>query len=54
MLLDFTSNYSDSRKGHLMLKDYLGGDDAGKNVLHQRVQALNFLLDTWLGKVDQL
>ena len=53
-ILDFASNYSGSRKGHLVLKDYLGGDDAGKNVQHQRAQALNFLLITWLGKVDQL
>ena len=53
-IFDFASNYSGSRKGHLVLKDYLGGDNADKNVLHQRAQSLNFLLDTWLGKVDQL
>ena len=52
-ILDFISTYSGLRKGHLVLKDYLGGDDAGNNVLHQRAQALNFMLETWLGK-DQL
>ena len=31
-----------------MLKDYLGKEDAAKNVLHQGAQALNFLLDTTL------
>ena len=53
-ILDFASNYSGLRKSHLVLKDYLGGDDAEYNVLHQRAQALGFMLDTWLGKVDQL
>ena len=46
--------YSDSRKGHLVLKDYLGGDNGDKNVLHQREQSLNFPLDTWLRNVNQL
>ena len=53
-ILDFPSTYSGLRKDHLVLKDYLGGDDAGNNVLHQRAQALSFMMDTWLGKVDQL
>ena len=53
-ILDFASKYSDSRKSHLVLKDYLGGDNADKTVLHQRAQSLNFLLDTWLRNVNQL
>ena len=50
----FHLNYSGSRKGHLVLNDHLGGEDANKHLLQQRAQALNFLLNTWLGKVDQL
>ena len=53
-IFDFASNYSGSRKGHLVLNDYLHGDDADKNVLHQRAQFLNFLLVTWLGNLDQI
>ena len=53
-ILDFALTYSGLRKGHLVLKGYLGGDDAANNVLHQRAQALSFMMDTWLGKVDQL
>ena len=34
-ILDFAETYSSSRKLHLVLKDYLGGDGADNNVLYQ-------------------
>ena len=40
-ILDFAETYSSTRKLHLVLKDYWGGDDADNNVLYQRASALN-------------
>ena len=36
----------------VVLKDYLGGDDAVNNVLYRRASTLNILLNSWLGKLD--
>ena len=51
-MLDFTKTYPSSRKLPLVLKDYLGGDDAVNNVLYRRASTLNILLNSWLGKLD--
>ena len=53
-IFDFKSTYPNSRKHHLILKDYLGGDDAENNVLYCRASALNIFLNSWLGKIDHL
>ena len=39
--LGFCGNFPGLRKNHLVLKNNLDGDDADKNVLHQRANALN-------------
>ena len=39
-ILDFVANCPGSRKNDLVLKNNLDGDDADKNVLHQRANAL--------------
>ena len=53
-ILDFTNKYPSSRKKYLLLKDYLGGDQASKDVMHQRSAALDTVLASWLGKVERL
>ena len=53
-ILEFKSTYLNSRKHHLVQKDYFGGDDADNNVLYRRASALNILLNSWLGKLDHL
>ena len=35
-IMDFKNTYPNSRKHHLELKDYLGGDDADYNVLYRK------------------
>ena len=53
-ILESKSTYLNSRKHHLVQKDYFGGDDADNNVLYRRASALNILLNSWLGKLDHL
>ena len=53
-ILEFTNKFPSSRKKFLLLKDYLGGDQASKDVMHQRSAALDSVLASWLGKVERL
>ena len=53
-ILEFTNKFPSSRKKFLLLKDYLGGDQASKDVMHQRSAALDSVLASWLGNVERL
>ena len=53
-ILEFTANYHSSRKKHLLFQDYLGGDQASKDVMHQRAGALDTVLTSWLRKIEYL
>ena len=41
-IFDFKSTYPNSRKHHLVLNDYLGGDDTDNNVLYREQAPLIF------------
>ena len=53
-ILSLSTRFPNSKKRHLILKDFLEGDNAPEEVLHRRTDALSTVLDGWLAKVSML